>query len=173
MVLRLKTRESRSSPGLPTGDPIQPIPSPPVPTSPQPIPPAGWSSPVARQAHNLKVRGSNPLPATKHSQIVTHHNGAAQLSRFCLSGSIWGSTANTQRLPSAELAGTPSTFRRGEKAQEVVAGERRALSNHNRLQTPLNVRFGSATQSSLPCRHAHWEAMLTEGRAGWCSDQRR
>ena len=26
-------------------------------------PNAGWSSPVARQAHNLKVRGSNPLPA--------------------------------------------------------------------------------------------------------------
>ena len=25
---------------------------------------AGWSSQVARQAHNLKVRGSNPLPAT-------------------------------------------------------------------------------------------------------------
>ena len=27
--------------------------------------PAGWSSPVARQAHNLKVVGSNPTPATK------------------------------------------------------------------------------------------------------------
>ncbi len=27
---------------------------------------AGWSSPVARQAHNLKVVGSNPTPATKH-----------------------------------------------------------------------------------------------------------
>jgi hypothetical protein len=26
---------------------------------------AGWSSPVARQAHNLKVIGSNPIPATK------------------------------------------------------------------------------------------------------------
>src|SRR5579872_7275998 len=26
---------------------------------------AGWSSPVARQAHNLKVPGSNPGPATK------------------------------------------------------------------------------------------------------------
>jgi hypothetical protein len=25
---------------------------------------AGWSSPVARWAHNPKVRGSNPLPAT-------------------------------------------------------------------------------------------------------------
>jgi hypothetical protein len=28
---------------------------------------AGWSSPVARQAHNLKVVGSNPTPATKRS----------------------------------------------------------------------------------------------------------
>ena len=28
---------------------------------------AGWSSPVARQAHNLKVIGSNPIPATKIS----------------------------------------------------------------------------------------------------------
>ena len=25
---------------------------------------AGWSSPVARQAHNLKVTGSNPVPAS-------------------------------------------------------------------------------------------------------------
>ena len=28
---------------------------------------AGWSSPVARQAHNLKVAGSNPAPATNFS----------------------------------------------------------------------------------------------------------
>ena len=27
-------------------------------------PDAGWSSPVARQAHNLKAAGSNPAPAT-------------------------------------------------------------------------------------------------------------
>ena len=27
---------------------------------------AGWSSPVARQAHNLKVAGSNPAPATNY-----------------------------------------------------------------------------------------------------------
>ena len=26
---------------------------------------AGWSSPVARRAHNPKVAGSNPAPATK------------------------------------------------------------------------------------------------------------
>jgi hypothetical protein len=28
---------------------------------------AGWSSPVARQAHNLKVVGSNPTPAPNFS----------------------------------------------------------------------------------------------------------
>jgi hypothetical protein len=28
---------------------------------------AGWSSQVARQAHNLKVVGSNPAPATNKS----------------------------------------------------------------------------------------------------------
>jgi hypothetical protein len=32
---------------------------------------AGWSSPVARQAHNLKVTGSNPVPATKPQNIKT------------------------------------------------------------------------------------------------------
>jgi hypothetical protein len=32
---------------------------------------AGWSSPVARQAHNLKVRGSNPLPATNFFHHAT------------------------------------------------------------------------------------------------------
>ena len=33
---------------------------------------AGWSSPVARQAHNLKVVGSNPTPATKNPFIFKH-----------------------------------------------------------------------------------------------------
>ncbi len=48
MVLCLKARESRSLPGLKI-------------TASD----AGWSSLVARQAHNLKVAGSNPAPATK------------------------------------------------------------------------------------------------------------
>ena len=33
---------------------------------------AGWSSPVARQAHNLKVVGSNPTPATNRSLNINH-----------------------------------------------------------------------------------------------------
>src|SRR5690606_7437185 len=31
---------------------------------------AGWSSPVARQAHNLKVTRSNPVPATKNTRLI-------------------------------------------------------------------------------------------------------
>ena len=33
---------------------------------------AGWSSPVARQAHNLKVTGSNPVPASRTSHTSRH-----------------------------------------------------------------------------------------------------
>ena len=33
---------------------------------------AGWSSPVARQAHNLKVTGSNPVPATNITAKSSH-----------------------------------------------------------------------------------------------------
>src|SRR5271165_469242 len=78
MVLCLKTWESRSSPGLQrTEKPSSSIIgfrrraartkqrshrlSPPNPIAAD----AGWSSPVARQAHNLKAAGSNPAPATK------------------------------------------------------------------------------------------------------------
>ncbi len=41
-----------------------PPPQPHRPTHTHTHPAAGWSSPVARQAHNLKVTGSNPVPAT-------------------------------------------------------------------------------------------------------------
>ena len=34
---------------------------------------AGWSSPVARQAHNLKVAGSNPAPATKQTPLLNRN----------------------------------------------------------------------------------------------------
>ena len=36
---------------------------------------AGWSSPVARQAHNLKVVGSNPTPATKLKPVTSMNYG--------------------------------------------------------------------------------------------------
>jgi hypothetical protein len=37
---------------------------------------AGWSSPVARQAHNLKVTGSNPVPATRYKAPQVRACGA-------------------------------------------------------------------------------------------------
>ena len=78
MVLCLKTWESRSSPGLQSAELSSTQCK--IKTAAVHWPPfaflahgdymrrtvdAGWSSPVARQAHNLKVTGSNPVPATK------------------------------------------------------------------------------------------------------------
>ena len=57
MVLHLKVWESRSSPDLVSRSVVS------LKRSIK-LPVAGWSSPVARQAHNLKVVGSNPTPAT-------------------------------------------------------------------------------------------------------------
>ena len=54
MVLHLKVWESKTLPGLLASQIINKH-------------DAGWSSPVARQAHNLKVVGSNPTPATNYS----------------------------------------------------------------------------------------------------------
>ena len=68
MVLCLKTWESRSLPGLPktakssTHVRLDLF----IGLITRHLVDAGWSSPVARQAHNLKVTGSNPVPATKY-----------------------------------------------------------------------------------------------------------
>ena len=73
---RAGRRQARQTPPTPT--PTLPKPGVPGQTAPRPPDPvrersggphakpttAGWSSPVARQAHNLKVTGSNPVPAT-------------------------------------------------------------------------------------------------------------
>src|SRR5256885_9714568 len=46
---------------------------------------AGWSSPVARQAHNLKVVGSNPTPATNFLYAnVLHGSRPSQRGRESL-----------------------------------------------------------------------------------------
>ena len=81
MVLCLKTRESRSLPGLLRTIPLHAFAA----LSSAAFPfghkaeaiAAGWSSPVARQAHNLKVTGSNPVPATKTKPV-----GSVTQARF-------------------------------------------------------------------------------------------
>ena len=70
MVLSLKRWKSRSSPGIAAGEQrkTHSIQEPIHMSFPRTLAVenlgAGWSSPVARQAHNLKVTGSNPVPAT-------------------------------------------------------------------------------------------------------------
>src|SRR5260370_31271218 len=87
MVLRLKAWKSRSPPGPPNrreprraqraaGRTASPSPDLIRRSDPGTSRPnsaivdliAGWSSPVARQAHNLKVIGSNPIPATTFTE---------------------------------------------------------------------------------------------------------
>jgi hypothetical protein len=73
---------------------------------PHPAPPrgrlsAGWSSPVARQAHNLKVVGSNPTPATNFmNQIrdLEKHTDCCARCSFFMSG-LCPKNALRQRSP--------------------------------------------------------------------------
>ena len=79
MVLHLKVWESRSPPNLIRTASSRTISkTPPIKATspkgeryPPDNPVAGWSSPVARQAHNLKVVGSNPTPATNNNLCKT------------------------------------------------------------------------------------------------------
>jgi len=76
MVLRLKTWESRSPPNLKRNTALSTINTHQTQRALHSISSAhtiaGWSSPVARQAHNLKVVGSNPTPATKIHKYIKY-----------------------------------------------------------------------------------------------------
>jgi hypothetical protein len=91
MVLCLKARESRSPPGLP----IHPRFLPRI-----PVTAAGWSSPVARQAHNLKAAGSNPAPATNFMHLSRIDKQATSRSSQFL-GRVVRSTRATCRKTSS------------------------------------------------------------------------
>lgn len=72
MVLLPKQWKSRSSPGIEAGaHPFTMSNTPSAQKGDTGV--AGWSSPVARQAHNLKVTGSNPVPATNNYATAPSH----------------------------------------------------------------------------------------------------
>ena len=90
MILRPKARESSPLPSLPSTRPQPLLTAPgqraqsPEPNAPEPHKAritfiAGWSSPVARQAHNLKAAGSNPAPAPKHKSPPRRQPGGLLL----------------------------------------------------------------------------------------------
>ena len=55
---------------------------------------AGWSSPVARQAHNLKVVGSNPTPATNETTRLRAGFFVSAANQGC-----WGSAQSIGTRP--------------------------------------------------------------------------
>ena len=69
---------------------------------------AGWSSPVARQAHNLKAAGSNPAPATK--SLLQYIYGLSLLPRVC--GPFAALQLATQFSPIITNTYIPRTFLR-------------------------------------------------------------
>src|SRR3546814_6750425 len=79
MVLWLKPRKSRSSPGIIARAPLNPFAINAASAAISSV--AGWSSPVARQAHNLKVVGSNPTPATRGRNSLHKASEPAQAER--------------------------------------------------------------------------------------------
>ena len=94
MVLRLKTWESRSPPNLKRDTSLLNDDNPPVRKKCPRENGAGWSSPVARQAHNLKVTGSNPVPATKNTNDIRYLQSAPR-GGVCVS-KIRGSTVESR-----------------------------------------------------------------------------
>ena len=91
---------------------------------------AGWSSPVARQAHNLKVIGSNPIHATKFEALEN-----VMFSRaFC--------------CPDFGLK-FRSWKRRGSGRRKVAAENWRSC-----VRLDDSIVIGSAQHSSLPGRGA-------------------
>ena len=159
MVLHLKMWESRSPPNLVRN-------TKPVSLNDDPRKPhlrgreigAGWSSPVARQAHNLKVTGSNPVPATKlPSNIKTLR--CFQRGVFCYPRA--GSTIGQQNDPScdAESSGqcqspTETTSIIAIAAAHPVQGARRAIPYRSALRS---------NASREPSRMTHAASQV----AGW------
>ena len=127
---------------------------------------AGWSSPVARQAHNLKAAGSNPAPATKLSPLdqgigfdltgffIGFDRGAAHASsesrRFRLATDLRavadrvGSFRDTRELPKRRPLGA-SRPRGGRRHTRLSDQAERAISTGKlhallRFHTrPINV----------------------------------
>src|SRR5689334_22048243 len=96
---------------------------------------AGWSSPVARQAHNLKVVGSNPTPAT---------NMRARMSPGQQPGLI-RPCANV--VPAARLRELRGARRRKRTARRRNAGTHLASPGKKSGRLPSNI--GSAGMPSI------------------------
>ena len=81
---------------------------------------AGWSSPVARQAHNLKVVGSNPAPATKLHEINHHHPSLAHPAGLFAfgTGARWGMALRRRKPCLAARRGHVQSCRKPKQSRQ-------------------------------------------------------
>ena len=89
--------------------------------------PAGWSSPVARQAHNLKVAGSNPAPATKITQVSQYLMGrprgaALSFSTPVLTVRTTARTHCTGRAQRSHVGGSSAFINSRSEARRCMTG---------------------------------------------------
>ena len=96
---------------------------------------AGWSSPVARQAHNLKAAGSNPAPATNY--IKPHES---KISWGFLRRGVEQLIYCTRKLPARRLNAPGQTRRWFMQHPQPVPGT--ANSPKSLLRAFRNVRGG-------------------------------
>ena len=91
---------------------------------------AGWSSPVARQAHNLKVAGSNPAPATNTNAAKSNTwRLFCARQRCCLAAS--GSTPEASG--SVVLRSSLSTHARFAPSSDVLDYRKRSFSQEAKV----------------------------------------
>ena len=76
---------------------------------------AGWSSPVAREAHNLEVVGSNPAPATRlfceKSQVVANPSNAGVFLLEHVSVRVIVRTRRASPLGAKKLSADPGRWK--------------------------------------------------------------
>ena len=105
---------------------------------------AGWSSLVARRAHNPEVVGSNPAPATKNLQLV---GLAGEL--FCYSGTVFSAQFLTSQTKSRSVTSRPDLG--GQVLQIEIFGQDVLRHIEGALRTPdmyMSVRreLGNSTR---------------------------
>jgi hypothetical protein len=118
---------------------------------------AGWSSPVARQAHNLKVAGSNPAPATNPLHI--RHK---QASRVMTRGGAFvrlQCAGEAQSLPARAIGPCPGA--RSPPVQhhsDTFAPLRLCvkLAAYRSCRTAPSARNSASVPSSPCCRFSPW-----------------
>ena len=114
---------------------------------------AGWSSLVARRAHNPKVVGSNPAPATRYSKKATQSSGLFVCAPFKDS-----SPARPWSLR-PDLTRGKSSFTASTLIRETHLGYDRQPHGQGDAQrwsiASATARIGAAGWSSLVARRAH------------------